>query len=192
MTAKALTLSSLLVSSGIVFKPGSGGGEGPTLVDPNYPEYRVSFGHLEAYLQSVRKEIYDQKCELQLCVSELLYKQEVAQRTELQQRVETCLMDLNLVKDLVYQNSQASPSSYAGHTQAGDKTLLLKGEIENLKCVMRRFELQQVLLYSIHILPSHTVLYLQLCLINHFMYVSYITPLFLYTLIRALFSPLLL
>lgn len=154
MSIKVLTSSSLLVSSGIVFKPDAKGEvEGPILVDPNYPEYRVSFGHLEAYLQSVRKDIYDQKCELQLCVSELLYKQEVSQRAELQQRVETCLMDLNLLKDLVFQSNQASPSAYFGRSQPADKTLLLKGEIENLKCVMRRFELQQVCnIFIMHIL----------------------------------------
>lgn len=134
-STNSLSASSILVKNGIV-RPWDG--NPLTLVDDTdvqRPQYRMDLSMLESFFQSLNRQIYDQKCAVALNVSEQVYRQELAKRQELTTKVDTCLTDINMLRDFIYNDGHSA----LAHV---DRIALLRGEIEALKMSFRRLELQ--------------------------------------------------
>lgn len=127
MTAAVLPATSLLISSGIA-----------KLSDVGQPvsPYQIDFVMLESYFQKVNRQLYDQKAALQVHVTEEIYRQELKQRQTLESKLDTCLSDINLLRDFIYTDGKTMMA-----TSTQDKLQLLRGEIESLKLNFRRVEL---------------------------------------------------
>jgi hypothetical protein len=104
---------------------------------------------LETFFQSINKQLFEAKCALQECVSEKMYRDEITQRLELTRKVDGSLVDINMIKDIMFQeafqpassvnSSAVLPSQKANNATADVK--VLRGEIENMKMILRRMDL---------------------------------------------------
>lgn len=132
--AAVLPTTSLLLSSGIARK-----------VDDEINivgrTYELDFFKLESYFQSLNKQLYDQKCDITNCVTEQMYRQELTLRLELSRKIDTCVGDVNLLRDHLYRD-EGNSSSSSSYSKPDSKLALIRGELEGVKMVLRRLELQ--------------------------------------------------
>eukprot|EP01039_Chlorochromonas_danica_P002793 gene2793-3047_t len=131
-SSKTLPSGSLLVKHGIVHK--------------------AKQKQLEHFFQSLQRDMFETKCEVQHCLTESTYRQAAQQQTVTQQTVQRLLAEVNLVKDFLYTDPSSSSSStttapptttsssYRQQTVKSDRLALLRGEIEGLKAAHRRLE----------------------------------------------------
>lgn len=131
-SSKSLSVASILVSTGIATPQAA--------ASSSEAVYAVDLTKLEGYFQSLNKQLYDNKADIHMCVSEYLYKEEVKQRAQTSLKVDHLLADMNLLKDYVYNDTA---SGYRQQSNKQDKVAMLKGEVEALKSYIRRLELQQ-------------------------------------------------
>ena len=100
--------------------------------------YKLDFAKLDHFFQAINKQLFETQIQIKECVNEKMYKDEMQQRMELIRKVDGSLLDINMLKDLIYSESQP----ILGQLRE-NKVQLLRGEVENLKMNIRRMEMQQ-------------------------------------------------
>lgn len=128
--------SSILIKAGIVKScPAASVVASLSQTTADAPQYSMDLSMLESYFQSINKQFYEQKCAVAQNISEQTYRQELVKRQELMTKVDTCLVDVNLLRDFIF-NEGHSTVAHA------DRLQLIRGDIESLKMHFRRLELQ--------------------------------------------------